>query len=123
MKWTLADFLLVLGLLFVIAVSIIGVRGAEQGSGLKVIRERCLKCHSGDKPPNGLRLDSVDNMVRGGKSGLAVVPFKPEESLIFKMIVAGKMPPGEPLEVSDRENVRRWIAAGAMQHSMSGQEP
>lgn len=97
-------------------------------SALQTIRENCLKCHSGEKPPNGLRLDSVDNMVRGGKSGPALVPFQPDQSLLYKYITpregAGpKMPPFYPLTEAQQAAVRAWIAAGALQYSMGGQEP
>ncbi len=99
----------------------------QQPSALRLIRENCLKCHSGEKPPNGLRLDTVDNMVRGGKRGPAVVPFKPDESLIYQAIRgannAVRMPPFRVLDKKDVATIRRWIAQGAMQMSMSGQEP
>lgn len=103
-------------------------------SALKIIRERCVKCHSGDKPPNGLRLDSVDNMVRGGKRGPAVVPFKPDESLIYQALngCAGCvwnskgfviMPPGSQLSTDEIITIRKWILGGAHQYDMSGREP
>ncbi len=105
-----------------------GLFGAEHVSALKIIRENCLKCHSGEKPPNGLRLDSVDNMVRGGKSGPALVPFEPDQSLLYKFITpregaAPRMPPQGALTVAEQAAIRRWIAAGAMQFDMSGREP
>lgn len=98
-----------------------------QPSALKIIREKCVKCHSGDNPPNGLRLDSVDNMVRGGKHGPALVPYKPDESLMFRALTgadnAVRMPPFYPLEEDEVATIRRWIYRGASQHSMSDQEP
>lgn len=115
-------------LLPILAVLILGAQPQQtQPSALKVIRERCLKCHSGDKPPNGLRLDTVDNMVRGGKRGSAVVPFQPDQSLIYQAItgVSGlvRMPPITSLADSDIATIRQWISRGAQQMSMSGQEP
>lgn len=91
-------------------------------SGLKVIRERCLSCHSGEKPAAGLKVDSVDNMVRGGKSGPAVVPGKPERSLIF-MVLVGKTPHTKRVNRAEFDAIREWIAAGAQQYSMGGNEP
>lgn len=96
---------------------------AAPPSALKVFREKCQPCHSGEKPPNGLRLDSVDNMVRGGKSGPALVPRDPDASLLFKYITAGKMPPAKPLSRADQATIRKWIEAGAMQYSMGPYEP
>ncbi len=102
--------------------------GADNpASALKLIREKCLKCHSGDKPAGRLRLDTVDNMVRGGKRGPAVVPGKPDDSLIFKAITGAagfeQMPPFFPLEEAEVATIRRWIYRGAMQHDMGGREP
>lgn len=98
-----------------------------QPSALKVIREKCVRCHGADKPAGGLRLDSVDNMVKGGKHGPALVPFKPDESLMYKALTgvdnAERMPPLYPLEESEVALIRRWIYRGAMQYSMSNQEP
>lgn len=96
-------------------------------SALKIIRDNCVKCHGGDNPPNGLRLDTVDNMVRGGKHGPAVIPFKPDESLIYKAVAgldnAEMMPPFRRLEEAEVAAIRRWIYRGAQQMSMGGREP
>jgi hypothetical protein len=112
----------------VIAVQITGQPPQTQPSALKIIRENCVKCHSGDKAPNGLKLDTVDNMVRGGKRGPAVVPFKPFDSLIYKAIAGTgeeipMMPPFRRLEENEAATIRRWIYQGAQQISMGGQEP
>jgi hypothetical protein len=103
-------------------------RGEEYRSALKLIRERCVKCHSGDNPPNGLRLDSVDNMVRGGKHGPAIVIFKPDESLIYQAIAGTgdkvpMMPPFYRFTEEETATIRKWIYAGARQFDMSGREP
>ena len=52
-----------------------------------VLAARCYACHSARSKPvqGGLYLDSKEGMLRGGKSGApAVVPGKPEESLIVQ---------------------------------------
>ncbi len=46
-----------------------------------VLVERCVKCHGPQKQSGGLRLDSRDALLKGGDSGPALVPAKPEESL------------------------------------------
>src|SRR5437763_473665 len=54
-----------------------------------VLMERCYKCHSAGAPKlkGKLRLDSIETMRRGGESGTAaVVPGKPEESLLVTAI-------------------------------------
>lgn len=103
----------------------VSLAAAPPPSALRIIREKCLSCHSGDKSPNGLKLDTVDNMVRGGKSGPALVPYKPDDSLMFKAITGTvqRMPPFYPLEESQVAIIRRWIYMGAQQTSMGSQEP
>src|SRR5579872_1748715 len=65
-----------------------------------LLMERCYKCHSGSKAKAGLRLDSAASLRRGGESGAAVVPMKPEESLLIQAVrhEGGlEMPPKEKL--------------------------
>src|SRR5258706_7483454 len=54
-----------------------------------LLAARCYGCHSTklDKPMGGLLLDSRAGMLRGGKSGVAVVVAgKPEESLLIAAV-------------------------------------
>src|SRR5438046_501734 len=45
--------------------------------------ERCHKCHGPEKQTSGLRLDTRAGILDGGEHGPAVVPGKPEESLLI----------------------------------------
>ncbi|MBI5759110.1 MAG: PSD1 domain-containing protein, partial [Planctomycetales bacterium] len=82
---------------------------------------RCIVCHGGRKQEGGLDLRSREAMLRGGKSGPALVPGKPELSLILKRIQAEEMPPRKrlievavkPMEAEDVRKLTRWIALGA----------
>ena len=49
---------------------------------------KCVECHSAEnnKVKGGLALDSVAGLLKGGDSGPAVVPGKPAESLLIKVI-------------------------------------
>src|SRR5262245_8084766 len=47
---------------------------------------RCLKCHGPEKSKAGLRLDSAAGMTRGGESGPAVLPGKPDDSLLIRAV-------------------------------------
>src|SRR5436305_835825 len=51
-----------------------------------VLVEHCYFCHSAKakSPRGGLLLDSRDGLIKGGDTGPAVVPGKPEESLLLK---------------------------------------
>jgi hypothetical protein len=68
-----------------------------------LLAEQCYGCHSSKlaKPMGGLLLDSKAGMLRGGGSGVpALVPGKPDESLIVAAIRQTgnlKMPPGKKL--------------------------
>src|SRR5258705_11181240 len=57
---------------------------------------RCVKCHGADKHEANLRLDVVNGARQGGDSGPAVVPKKPQESLLIQAVrheKGLKMPP------------------------------
>jgi hypothetical protein len=40
----------------------------------------CVKCHGADRPKGGLRLTSLENILKGGKDGKVVAPGKSEKS-------------------------------------------
>ena len=46
----------------------------------------CYECHGGKKQKGGLALDSREGLRDGGESGAAIVPGKPEESLLIRSI-------------------------------------
>lgn len=86
-----------------------------------VFQARCVRCHGGMEKRGGLDLRTVASRLKGGKSGPALVPGKPEESLLYKRIVSGQMPPdkmAKDLAVelptdAETDKIRAWIAAGA----------
>src|SRR5215470_13088140 len=52
-----------------------------------IFEERCTKCHGGDKPKSGFRLDARKIALRGGNSGdPAIVPGHPERSRLVALI-------------------------------------
>lgn len=79
---------------------------------------RCVACHGGRRQEAGLDLRTKQSILKGGKSGPAVVPGKPNESLIIQRIKSGKMPPRrklvsvsvKPMEATERELIEKWIA-------------
>src|SRR5262249_49066362 len=48
--------------------------------------ENCQTCHGPRKQRGGLRLDSRAGVLTGGDSGPAIVPGKPDESLLIKAV-------------------------------------
>ena len=98
------------------------VRGGEtkapqfEPDVLPVLARHCLKCHSEKSPKGGLDLRTLPAMLRGGESGEpAVVPGKPEESHLVRLIREGEMPPRERPRLADDERriIERWIESGA----------
>ena len=81
--------------------------------------QKCLGCHSSTSQPimGGLRLDSREALLKGGTRGAAVVPGKPAESLLMKVVLhtAGplKMPPGPKLKDAELAYLAQWIEMGA----------
>jgi hypothetical protein len=82
-----------------------------------VLVEHCYQCHSAqaEKLQGKLLLDSRELARKGGESGPAIVPGRPDESLIvaalryesFEMPPSGKLPPAV---IADFE---KWIKLGA----------
>ena len=85
-----------------------------------VLARQCYACHSEkSKPVQGdLLVDSKEGLLRGGKSGApAIVPGKPDDSLLIKAIRGAhkdlKMPPGKPLDESVVQAFTKWVEMGA----------
>jgi hypothetical protein len=89
-----------------------------------VLVEHCYSCHSQEaKTVQGnLLLDSPSLMRKGGDSGPAVVPSKPDESLLLSALKydAFQMPPKGKLSDEIIENFSKWIADGAFDPRVDG---
>ena len=51
-----------------------------------LLAAECYECHGEDKAKGGLRLDHIDLILEGGDTGPALVPGKPEESLLIEAV-------------------------------------
>ncbi len=80
-----------------------------------IFKAYCLDCHGGGSELKGkLYLRLARTARRGGKTGAAVVPGKPDESPLLDRVRDGEMPPGEKKLPPDQAAIiERWIAAGA----------
>src|SRR5687768_8267945 len=83
-----------------------------------VLVANCYQCHSASaKELKGeLRLDTKEGTLKGGESGLAVVPGKPDESLIIQALKHEdglEMPPKEKLPDGVVAAFTKWIEMGA----------
>ncbi len=92
-----------------------------QNDIIPILLTRCTVCHGLRKQEGGLDLRSKASMLKGGKSGPAMVLGKPEDSLLIKKINDGSMPPKQklivvgvkPISPAETEKIARWIGQGA----------
>jgi len=81
-----------------------------------VLAANCYKCHGPQKAMSGLRVDSREALLKGGKHGPALVAGDPEGSLLVRAVRhkdERKMPPKERLSDEVVADLERWIAQGA----------
>ncbi len=85
-----------------------------------VLIEKCADCHTGDKEAeSSLVLNSRAALIKGGEYGPAIIPEKPEQSLLYQSIQRThkelKMPPdaAEKLSTKTIQQFKRWIEWGA----------
>ena len=80
-----------------------------------VLAVNCYGCHGPEKQANMLRVDSRESLLRGGKRGSALVPEKPEESLLIQAVrhQGLQMPLGGRLEDSEIDALADWVRGGA----------
>jgi hypothetical protein len=92
-----------------------------------VLAENCFKCHGPQKRKGGLRLDSRASILKGGDAGPAIVPGKPDESLLIAAIKQQddtlKMPPTKKLAASQLADLSRWVSLGAPWPADKGDAP
>jgi mono/diheme cytochrome c family protein len=86
-----------------------GAASCNEPEVLPLLTSRCAECHGSELSENGLQVTSWKHLVTGGDSGPALSPGSASESLLFKRIAAGEMPPEHPLEAGEVEAVRAWI--------------
>ncbi len=80
-----------------------------------ILKTYCFECHGeGEQLKGKLDLRLARLLVKGGAKGPAIVPGKPEASLLLKRVRAGEMPPTKKkLGAAEIEVIAKWIAAGA----------
>jgi mono/diheme cytochrome c family protein len=101
-------------------------QGVTYATDIKPIFDQsCVKCHSGDKPKARLKLDSLENALKGSKDGKVITPGDSAKSLMVKCIAHvtadhdSWMPPAHnkanigPLTPEQIGLIRAWIDEGA----------
>src|SRR3954465_10983096 len=117
------SFFKCLGLLLMGSAISTAVSAAELGTNYEffeakvrpILVDRCYKCHSTDaeKVKGGLLLDTKDGLLKGGDSGIVLIPRDPEKS---KLIIAVRhtdkdlqMPPKEKLSPQEIADLEEWV--------------
>ncbi|MCC6587212.1 MAG: PSD1 domain-containing protein [Bryobacterales bacterium] len=81
-----------------------------------LLAARCWGCH-GDAKVSGLRLDSREGMLAGGRSGAALTPGNPGQTLFLQAVRRTheklKMPPDGKLAEGDIATLESWVRDGA----------
>jgi hypothetical protein len=82
-----------------------------------VLAKNCFACHTATALGN-LSMSSGDALRKGGNSGPAIVPGKPDESLLIQAVTHTharlKMPPSGKLSYAEIGALKKWIADGAV---------
>ncbi len=79
-----------------------------------LLAQNCYSCHTRGAS-GGLRLDSREALLKGGKDGAVVVPGHPESSLLISALnykTAIQMPPSGQLKTEEVAVVEQWIKDG-----------
>ncbi len=80
-----------------------------------LLATNCHACHT-EGALGGLRLDTRVGLMKGGKSGLAVVEGKPDDSLLMHAVrrthIRLKMPPVGALKEAEVADLAEWIRRG-----------
>jgi len=85
-----------------------------------VLDTKCVACHGTNKEQGGLRLDSYESLMAGGKNGIVIAPRNPDGSLLLQKVT---LPPSDPhfmpaegrtpLTPDEISRIRAWVKAGA----------
>jgi hypothetical protein len=91
-----------------------------------ILAQNCFACHT-KSALGGLRLDSREAVLKGGKSGPAIVPGKAADSLLISAVERTharlKMPPQGALKSEEVADLRKWVDEGAVWPSQTTPKP
>ncbi len=91
-----------------------------------IFANNCNACHT-QAATAGLRVDSLNALLKGGDSGPAIVPGDPDKSLLIRAVRQTdpdlKMPKGGKLKPEDVKTLEEWVKMGAPWPSSVGAAP
>lgn len=75
----------------------------------------CIKCHGSSKQEGGLKLTTLQSLIKGGETGPAITPGQPDESLLIEALrfESVEMPPDGMLDDKTIAGISKWIKEGA----------
>ncbi|MCF8245431.1 MAG: chitobiase/beta-hexosaminidase C-terminal domain-containing protein [Saprospiraceae bacterium] len=87
---------------------------------LPVLKTKCGNCHNPSKRKGGLVVMTKEDLLKGGKNGLAINPDQPDSSLLLSAVhlpleAKKHMPPKGKTQLTDTEKqlLDWWLKAGA----------
>ncbi len=83
---------------------------------LPIFQNNCFGCHGPDKQKSGLRLDSLEDMIKGGDFGSVLTPGDVDKSYLVEVIrytSETKMPPKKKLPDESIDLIVQWVKDGA----------
>lgn len=105
-------------------IKIVMAKGTEKVSFTRDIApfmvNLCLRCHSGNTPRGGLSLETFYSMMRGGESGLVVLPGEPKEKSRLFRLTGGlenpRMPNGDEIRLTRKnyDDLVTWFDEGCV---------
>lgn len=95
-----------------------------------LLLRRCWMCHGPEYQFGGVDLRSLTSMKKGGNGGPALVPGKPEESLVVARVEKKLCPPKadigeagiEPMTPEELSLFQKWIRQGAQLGEVAAEE-
>ena len=95
-----------------------GAAAAKLASAVRnIFSAKCTECHGSDLPRPKARFGYVLDLERLAGNAHLVVPFKPDESKLWKLVHDEEMPPeyakAGSLTNEQKEVIRTWIESGS----------
>jgi hypothetical protein len=79
-----------------------------------LLSKHCLECHDASTRKGALVLSHKADAFKGGDSGIAILPGKSADSLLWQSVESDDMPHNrEPLNPDEKKLLRDWIDSGA----------
>ena len=98
-----------------------------------IFNTHCIVCHGKRVQEADLDLRTRESMIRGGKSGPALIPGKAASSLVYQKIARNEMPPKKNIfgdqvyvrrvDARDISALKNWINAGSPQARRQSLKP